>query len=131
LKKDLVCRAEFAKYWRDKKLLELSGMPWVSRKSDIYQAARITINLDTEEISLEGDVQGTIQTEAKEKPKETKTEGTPASPPPGPPAPGGPTQGSPAPVAPPPAAPAPAAPSQTQPPQAGPPSGIPGGPGGH
>jgi lipopolysaccharide export system protein LptA len=69
-KKDIVCRAEFAKYWREKKILELSGMPWVSKASDIYQAARITINLDTEDISLEGDVQGTIQTPDKEKGKE-------------------------------------------------------------
>ncbi len=82
LKKDLVCRAEFAKYWRDKKILELSGMPWVSRRSDVYQAARITINLDTDEINLEGDVSGSIQTETKEQPKEgaPKTEGAPAAP---------------------------------------------------
>ena len=79
LKKDLVCRAEFAKYWRDKKLVELSGMPWVSRKNDIYQAARITINLDTEEISLEGDVQGTIQSEKKEEPASTTTPAAPGA----------------------------------------------------
>ena len=60
-KKDIVCRAEFAKYWREKKILELSGMPWVSKGGDVYQAARITIDLDTEEISLEGDVKGTIE----------------------------------------------------------------------
>lgn len=125
LKKDLVCRAEFAKYWRDKKLLELSGMPWVSRKSDIYQAARITINLDTEEISLEGDVQGTIQSETKEKPKDAKTEAAPASPPQGGTAPAAPAPGAPAP-----GAPAPAAPSTT-PAQAGQPGAAPGGPGGH
>ena len=61
-KKDITCKAEFAKYWRDKKTLELSGLPWVSKGSDVYQAARITVNLDTEDISLEGDVQGTIKT---------------------------------------------------------------------
>jgi lipopolysaccharide export system protein LptA len=66
LKKDLVCRAEFARYWREKKILELSGMPWVSRKGDVYQAARITINLDSEEISLEGDVKGSIRSEKSE-----------------------------------------------------------------
>ena len=60
-KKDIVCRAEFARYQRDKKILELSGMPWVSKAGDIYQASRITINLDTEDISLEGSVQGTIE----------------------------------------------------------------------
>ena len=84
-KKDIVCRAEFAKYWREKKILELSGMPWVSKASDIYQAARITINLDTEDISLEGDVQGTIQTPDKEKGKEAggaaSTGGTTETPP--------------------------------------------------
>jgi len=65
-KKDITCKAEFAKYWRDKKTLELSGMPWVSKGTDVYQAARISINLDTEDITLEGDVQGTIKTKSKE-----------------------------------------------------------------
>ncbi len=41
-KKDIVCRSEFARYQRDKKILELSGMPWVSKGGDVYQAARIT-----------------------------------------------------------------------------------------
>ena len=36
-------------------------MPWVSKGGDVYQAARITINLDTEEITLEGSVQGTLE----------------------------------------------------------------------
>jgi lipopolysaccharide export system protein LptA len=64
-KKDIICRSEFARYQRDKKILELSGMPWVSKGGDIYQAARITINLDTEEISLEGSVQGTLEDKGK------------------------------------------------------------------
>jgi lipopolysaccharide export system protein LptA len=62
LKKDLVCRAEFARYWRDTKVLELSGMPFVTRKNDQYQAARIVINLDTEEMSFEGEVRGSLET---------------------------------------------------------------------
>ncbi len=70
LKKDLVCRAEFARYYREKKMLELSGMPWVSRKGDEYRAARITVNLDTEEITLEGDVTGQIMTEKEAAPEE-------------------------------------------------------------
>jgi lipopolysaccharide export system protein LptA len=64
-KKDIICRSEFARYQRDKKILELSGMPWVSKGGDVYQAARITINLDTEEISLEGSVQGTLEDKGK------------------------------------------------------------------
>ena len=77
-KKDLVCRAEFAKYWRDRKVLELTGMPWVSRKGDEYRATKITINLDTEEIVLEGSVQGTASTEeAKPGDGAAETGGTP------------------------------------------------------
>jgi lipopolysaccharide export system protein LptA len=75
-KKDIVCRAEFARYQRDKKILELSGMPWVSKGGDVYQAARITVNLDTEEISLEGSVQGTLADKGK---KTTDTTGAPDS----------------------------------------------------
>lgn len=67
-KKDIVCRSEFARYQRDKKILELSGMPWVSKGGDVYQAARITINLDTEEITLEGSVQGTLEDKGKKAP---------------------------------------------------------------
>ncbi len=75
-RKDLVCRSEFAKYWREKKILELTGMPWVSRKGDEYRATKITINLDTEEIVLEGSVQGTA---AVEEEKAGEKNGTPAA----------------------------------------------------
>ena len=67
-KKDIVCRAEFAKYWREKKILELSGMPCVTRKGDEYQAARIVVDLDTEEMTFEGDVKGSLETGGNEAP---------------------------------------------------------------
>ena len=74
-RKELVCRSELAKYWRDKKILELTGMPWVSRKGDEYRATKITINLDTEEIVLEGSVQGTaVMEEEEEEPPADGTE---------------------------------------------------------
>jgi lipopolysaccharide export system protein LptA len=74
-RKDLVCRSEFAKYWRDKEILELTGMPWVSRNGDEYRATKITINLDTEEIVLEGSVQGTaVMEEEEEEPPADGTE---------------------------------------------------------
>jgi hypothetical protein len=57
-RRDIECKAEFARYYRDRKVLELSGMPWVAKGSDIYVGTRITINLDTEEISAEGGVSG-------------------------------------------------------------------------
>jgi lipopolysaccharide export system protein LptA len=60
-RRDIECKAEFARYYRDRKVLELSGMPWVSKGDDTYVGTRITIDLDTEEISAEGGVSGTVQ----------------------------------------------------------------------
>jgi lipopolysaccharide export system protein LptA len=62
---NLVCRAEFARYYRGKKTLELSGMPVVTKNGDRYEAARITVNLDTEDINLEGNVKGEVKTQEK------------------------------------------------------------------
>jgi lipopolysaccharide export system protein LptA len=76
LKKDLVCRSEFARYRREEDVLELSGMPFVSRKGDEYRAARIRINLDTDEVILEGDVKGEITETGEESPADK-----PANPP--------------------------------------------------
>jgi lipopolysaccharide export system protein LptA len=75
-KKDIVCRAEFARYERDKKTLELSGMPWVSKGNDVYEGTRITINLDTEEVSAEGNVKGTIENTTKDTTANTTTDTT-------------------------------------------------------
>ncbi|MCK4541423.1 MAG: hypothetical protein KAU17_04200 [Spirochaetales bacterium] len=63
LKEDMVCRGEFARYLRKEKILELSGMPSVYWKGDEYSASRIIINLDTDEILLQGDVSGRIQSD--------------------------------------------------------------------
>lgn len=68
LKEDLACRSEFARFRREEEILELSGMPYVFWKGDEYRASRITINLKTDEIKLEGEVQGTVTTE--EEPEE-------------------------------------------------------------
>jgi lipopolysaccharide export system protein LptA len=63
---ELACRSEFARYLRDDEVLELSGMPHVTRNNDVYTAARITINLDTDEILLDRDVSGRLVTESEE-----------------------------------------------------------------
>ena len=62
----MTCRSEYARYNRDKNTLELSGMPVVFWKDDEYRATRITINLDTDEINLTGEVSGTIRSEEEE-----------------------------------------------------------------
>jgi len=74
LKEDLACRAEFARFRRDEEILELSGMPYVFWKGDDYRASRIIINLESDEIRLEGEVQGTVTTKEEKNGKdETKT----------------------------------------------------------
>lgn len=65
LKEDMVARAEFARYLEDEKLLELSGMPQVYWKGDEYRATRIIINIDTDEIELQGEVSGSMKNEKK------------------------------------------------------------------
>lgn len=61
LKEDLACRAEYAVYRRADKSLELSGAPSAYKKGDEYRATRILVNTETEEIKLEGEVQGSIK----------------------------------------------------------------------
>jgi lipopolysaccharide export system protein LptA len=62
----MACRSEFARYKRKEDLLELSGMPYVFWKGDEYRASRISINLETDEIKMEGEVEGTITTDDEE-----------------------------------------------------------------
>ena len=77
LKKDMVARAEFARYFDETKILELSGMPQVYWKGDEYRASRIIINIDTDEIELQGEVSGSLKNKAKDTEK-TAAENTPA-----------------------------------------------------
>lgn len=67
LKEDMVARAEFARYLEEEKLLELSGMPQVYWKGDEYRATRIIINIETDEIELQGEVSGSMKNEKKDR----------------------------------------------------------------
>ena len=60
-KDDLVCRADFATYHRREQLLDLSGFPVVFRGDDEFRADRIRVDLETDDVIMEGSVQGTIQ----------------------------------------------------------------------
>lgn len=60
---EMSCRSEYAGYDRKNNILELTGMPRVYWKGDNYSASRIIINLDTDEIKLEGNVSGSITSE--------------------------------------------------------------------
>lgn len=71
LKEGLACRSEYAIYRRKEHLLELSGAPRVVKNGDEYRATRMVVNTDTEEISLEGSVSGTVQADSSKGPTDT------------------------------------------------------------
>jgi lipopolysaccharide export system protein LptA len=58
---DMVCRSEYAVYRRNEKLLDLSGFPVVFKKDDEFRADRIRVDLDTDDVTMEGAVSGTIK----------------------------------------------------------------------
>ena len=59
-KDDMVCRSEYAVYNRREKMLDLSGFPVVYKKNDEFRADRIRVDLDTDDVFMEGSVTGTI-----------------------------------------------------------------------
>jgi lipopolysaccharide export system protein LptA len=60
-KNDMICRSEYAVYRRTEKLLDLSGFPVVYKKTDEFRATRIRVDLDTEDVTMEGSVSGSIK----------------------------------------------------------------------
>ncbi|MGP1594186.1 MAG: LptA/OstA family protein [Treponema sp.] len=63
--KDIAANALFALYYRSTSLLELTGKPVVKKGKDEFKAARISVNLDTDDIRLEGKVSGSVTDESK------------------------------------------------------------------
>jgi lipopolysaccharide export system protein LptA len=62
-KDEMVCRSEYGVYRRNEKLLDLSGFPVVYKKSDEFRADRIRVDLDTDDVTMEGSVSGSIKDE--------------------------------------------------------------------
>ncbi len=58
--KNNVCSGTFAIYKKDEQLLELSGNPQIVQGSDNFRAQEIILNLQTQEITLDGRVKGSI-----------------------------------------------------------------------
>jgi len=58
---DMVSRAEHAIYRRNEQLLDLTGFPVVFRGDDEFRADRIRVDLETNDVIMEGDVSGTIR----------------------------------------------------------------------
>jgi lipopolysaccharide export system protein LptA len=60
-KDNLICRSEYAVYRRNEKILTLSGFPVVFKNDDEFRADRIRVDLDTDDVIMEGSVSGSIK----------------------------------------------------------------------
>ncbi len=66
INEDLVCRSEFAEFNSDLNRLVLTGDPVVYKGDDVFRASKISINLDNNDIIMEGKVKGNISEEESE-----------------------------------------------------------------
>ena len=67
-RKNIESVSGFALYRRTLSRLELSGSPKVTRSGDVFSADRIAVDLETEYISLDGSVSGTLESTAEAPP---------------------------------------------------------------
>ncbi|MCR4579163.1 MAG: organic solvent tolerance protein OstA [Treponema sp.] len=58
--KDNVCSGSYAVYYKTEQLLEISGNAQVKQKDDVFRAQHITLDMDTQEITLGGNVKGSV-----------------------------------------------------------------------
>lgn len=56
----MACKADSLRLEREKRTLELGGSATIDWAGDRYEAERITVDLDTEQISMEGTIKGVI-----------------------------------------------------------------------
>lgn len=75
--KDNICSGSYAIYYKNTQMLELSGNAQVRQKEDVFRAQNITLDMNTQDITLGGNVKGKV-TETKE-PEEETAEGAEAA----------------------------------------------------
>lgn len=71
------CHGAYAMYKKKQKMLELSGNAQIRQNEDTFRAQEITLNLETEEITLDGRVKGSVTSKAEDsgQPKTNTNEG--------------------------------------------------------
>ena len=74
INKDINCTSMFALYNRNESTVELTGSPVVKKGKDEFRAGKISVNLDTEDITLDGRVRGSVEQGKDEPQAETKQE---------------------------------------------------------
>lgn len=65
--KDNTCTGAYAVYRKKSQMLELSGNTQIQQGNDTFRAQEITLDLDSQEITLDGRVKGSIIDERKSK----------------------------------------------------------------
>ena len=71
--KDNVCSGSYAVYYKKDQILELSGNAQIKQNDDTFRAQQITLDMDTQDITLGGNVKGTV-VDSKEKEDLTEEE---------------------------------------------------------
>lgn len=61
--KDNTCTGAYAIYRKNEQILELSGNAQIKQKDDTFRAQEISLNMETQEITLDGRVKGSITDE--------------------------------------------------------------------
>ena len=71
--KDNICTGSYAVYYKTSQLLEISGNAQVQQKEDVFRAQNITLDMNTQDITLGGNVKGKVTDtkKADEKDKES------------------------------------------------------------
>ena len=64
--KDNVCSGSYAVYYKKTQLLEISGNAQVKQGEDVFRAQYITLDMDTQDITLGGNVKGKVTESKKE-----------------------------------------------------------------
>ena len=62
VQKDNTCTAAYAVYQKEAQLLTMTGNPQIVQGTDTFRALEIQLNLDTQEIKLDGRVKGSVTT---------------------------------------------------------------------
>jgi lipopolysaccharide export system protein LptA len=72
--KDNTCTSAYAVYRKKAQMLEMSGNPKIVQGDDTFRAQEITLNLDTQEITLDGRVSGTVTDSKKSETPDEKAD---------------------------------------------------------
>ena len=70
-----VCTGAYAVYQKNEQMLEISGNAQVKQEDDVFRAQQITLNLDTQNITLSGNVKGSVTETKKTEEPEQPVEG--------------------------------------------------------